>query len=391
MGAPQARLSELAARFVKRGHEVVVLTAMPSYPRGRIYPGYGGIYRWECEQGVSILRTCIYPTKSAELLPRLANYFSFVGASLLLGSIRLPKADYLLVESPPLFLGISGYLLSRLKSARWIFNVSDLWPQSAVDMGVVQDGFGLRVAQILEAFCYRKAWLVTGQSKEIQSDVQRRFPSIPTYHLSNGVDTTVFCPDQGSLELRRELGDPQGCIAIYAGLHGLAQGLEQILQAASLLQDLTNLQIAFVGDGPEKELLIEQAKTFGLTNVRFLDPYPRDAMPALMASADIALVPLKLHLPGAVPSKLYEAMGAGLPLVLAAEGEAAAIVRETQAGMVVPPGDGYALAAALRELVQNKDKRAQLGANGRQAAIARFDRQRIADAFMDMLEEKLPC
>lgn len=120
LGAPQARLSELAARLVARGHEVVVLTAMPNYPGGEIYPGYGGLVRWEEQTGVRILRSFIYPSQSLGLVKRMASYLSFVSSSLVAGSLLLPRLDFLMTESPPLFLGISGFLLSRLKGARWI-------------------------------------------------------------------------------------------------------------------------------------------------------------------------------------------------------------------------------------------------------------------------------
>jgi colanic acid biosynthesis glycosyl transferase WcaI len=391
MGAAQARLSELVARFVARGHEVVILTAMPNYPQGRIYSGYGGLFHREIRDGVSVLRTYIYPSKSVGMVRRLANYFSFVLSSLVVGAIVLPRADYLIVESPPLFLGISGYALSRLKRARWIFNVSDLWPESAVHLGVIREGLLLQLANALEAFCYRKAWLVTGQSKEILENIHQRFVRVPTYHLSGGVDTKKFGAEHRSPHTHQELAHGHTCIAIYAGLHGIAQGLDQVLEAAAQLQDLKELGIVFVGDGPEKKRLVAQAQALGLTNVHFLDAYPRKAMPELISSADIALVPLKLRLPGAVPSKLYEAMGAGLPVILIAQGEAAEIVHETQSGVIVSPGDVDALALALRDLMENVDKRICMGVRGRQAAVARFDRQRIADAFIDFLEEHNAC
>ena len=147
MGAPQARLSHLAGRFLQQGHQVVVLTAMPNYPHGHIFPGYGGFVRREDREGVSVIRCWLYPAQSARLVPRLASYFSFVLSSLLFGLFMLRRLDYLMTESPPLFLGVSGWLLALRTRARWIFNVSDLWPESAVHLGVVSDGWGLRAAK----------------------------------------------------------------------------------------------------------------------------------------------------------------------------------------------------------------------------------------------------
>lgn len=387
MGAPPARLSNLAGHLIGRGHEVHVLTAMPNYPQGRIYPGYGGLVRREESGGVSVVRSYVYPATGLGSR-RLANYFSFVASSALVGAFALPRLDYLITESPPLFLGISGYLLSRLKRARWIFNVSDLWLDSAVQMGALQDGFTLRVARFLEDFCYRKAWCVTGQSKEILSKISSRHPEVAVYHLSNGVATEVFRPGMASDETRAALVRGKATIALYAGLHGYAQGLEYVLDAAARLRDLEDLSIVLVGDGPEKEALVERARSQGLANVHFLDAAPRERMPALLASADIALVPLKERLFGAVPSKLYEAMGAGLPVILMTGGEAEDIVNKAEAGIVVPPGDVRAFAAAIRRLVNNPQERQAMGARGRQAAITRFDRETIANDFIDHLERQ---
>jgi len=390
MGAPQARLSHLAGQLVRRGHEVVVLTAMPNYPTGRVFPGYGGFRRREERDGVSVIRCGLYPTTDVRMVPRMASYFSFVFSSIAIGTFALPKLDYLITESPPLFLGIAGYLLARRTGARWIFNVSDLWPESAVALGAVGKGRALDAALRLEAFCYRKAWLVTGQSREILENIRGRFPSVPVYHLSNGVDTDLFRPERRSAEARARLsnghGSPSPCVAMYAGLHGIAQGLDQILEAASRLTDVPSLSIAFVGDGPVKASLQSRSRELGLNNVRFLDALPREEMPALVASADLALVPLRMSLPGAVPSKIYEAMGAGVPVVLVASGEAADIVQRSQAGVSVRPGDVAGLAAAIRGLAADSAARSRLGMAGRAAAERDFDRVRIADRFIAHLE-----
>jgi len=385
MGAPQNRLSELAARFVERGHQVHVLTALPNYPRGKVFPGYRGLLRREELGGARVVRTAIYPSKSVRTLPRLASYFSFVASSALLGAFTLPKVDYLMTESPPLFLGAAGFILSRLKRARWIFNVSDLWPGSAVDLGVLSDGPALRAASALEAFCYRRAWLVTGQSRGILGDVERRFPEVTTHLISNGVDPERFHP--GVAADRARFGfTPGRCTAVYAGLHGIAQGLHQLLEAADRLRDLPTFELALVGDGPEKEELVRRARELRLDNVRFLDPVPREAMPELLASADVSVACLGRTIVGAVPSKIYEAMGAARPLLLVADGEPAAIVRETGCGVAVDPGDVDGIAAALRRLAENADERRRLGELGRRAAEERFHRRQIVDRFIDKLE-----
>ena len=386
IGAAQGRLSELARRLTEAGHETVVLTALPNYPQGRIYEGYRRRFFVRERQGaVNVLRAWIWPTKSSAAIPRIANYLSFVATSLLVGAVRLPRLDVLITESPPLPLGFSGFVLSRLKRARWIFNVSDLWPETAIALGSISEGRLARLAHRLEAFCYRRAWAVSCQSREIEESIGRRFPGVRTISFVNGTDTERFSPDRRSETLWHDLvgdGDP---IAVYAGLHGSCQGLGQVVDAVEKLQD-DRLRVVLVGDGPEKDELVESARARGLRNITFLDPQPKEAIPELLASADIAVVALRTRILGAVPSKLYEAMASGLPVVLVADGEPAEILSSANAGVAVKPGDVDGLAAALRRLATSDGERASLGAAGRQAAIERFDRRPIYDRFIKALE-----
>ena len=390
IGAPQRRLNRLARRMVAQGHEVHVLTAMPNYPAGQVFPGYGGLWRREKLDGIEVLRTAIYPSKSVSLVPRLANYFSFVASSAAVGAFGLPKLDYLMSESPPLFLGISGWILEKTSRARWIFNVSDLWPESAVRLGVIGEGPALDLAYALEARCYRASWLVTAQSREIAASVESRFPGVRTYHLPNGVDSSAFTPENRDAATREWLGarSAEDCIAVYAGLHGIAQGLDLVLRAADRLRDLPGLRIVFIGDGPEKQKLKEMAGAMSLPNVRFENAVDGGRMPAIMASADISIIPLKGTLPGAVPSKVYEAMASEAAVMMVAENEPAAIVRNAGAGLVSGFDDAEGLASGLRQLAGDAAARRAFGASGRKAATETYDYRISADRFIAFLDEQ---
>jgi glycosyltransferase involved in cell wall biosynthesis len=390
IGAPQARLSELASALVRRGHDVTVLTAMPSYPVGKIYPGYGGLLQRERRDGVQVIRTTVFPTQRADFLGRLANYFSFAFSAGIMGTFLLRRSEYLIVESPPLFLGVTGLWLSWRTRAAMVFNVSDLWPETAVRLGVVRAGsLGHRLAAWLEGLCYRHAAVVSGQTKTIVDSIAERFPKCRTYHFSNGVNTRAFHPERRTAAARATLaaGEADACVALYAGLHGLAQGLDQVLDAAETLRADPKLRLVLVGDGPAKEKLVQQAQARGLSNVRFLAPLPSDQVPPLVAAADILVVPLATHIPGATPSKLYEAMASGRPVVLVAGGEPAAFVREHRVGIVVAPGDGPGLVEALRTLRADAALRQELGANGRRTAERLFDKVDIDNAFIEYLED----
>lgn len=387
VGAAQVRLAALAEAFTAKGHLVTVLTAMPNYPTGRIYAGYPRFFLRERIGGVHVIRTYIVPTQRATMLHRLASYTSFAASSAFVGTFLLPRPDYLLVESPPLVLGLAGVYLSRVKRARLIFNVSDLFPETAVRLGVLRAGTALhRLSAWLERFCYRRAWLVTGQALEIIRDIAKRFPRCQTRLLSNGVDPSVFRPRSSAGGARTPASENGRCVAMYAGLHGLAQGLHYVLDAAERLQSDSGCDLVLVGDGPEKSALVADAARRGLTNVRFLDARPHGEMARILQDADILVVPLVRYITGAVPSKLYEAMATGRPVVLMAEGEAASIVRNHQAGLVVPPGDTAGLAEALRRLAGDPALRARLGRHGRAAVERHFDRRRIGAEFAQFLE-----
>jgi len=377
IGAPQNRLSELANELANHGVEVIVLTAMPNYPLGKIYPGYGGLFRIEYHNKIRIIRCAIIPSQKASFLPRLVNYFSFVIFSLIIGFLKLPKSDYLLTESPPLFLGITGYLLSKLKNAQWIFNVSDLWPQSAVELGVIESSsFAFRVSSKLEALFYKHAWLVTGQSKAIIENIRSRFPETNLYHLSNGVDTTAF------LELIPE--EHPITKIVYAGLHGMAQGLDQIVEAAHVLRK-EPVEFVLVGDGPEKQNLIRLKDERQIQNISFKDPVFKADIPQILSMADVIFVPLKIQLTGAVPSKLYEAMASAKPVILMAGDEAAEIVNNAHCGIVIQPGDVSGLVEAIKILAFNRKLRLEMGMAGRIYVDEHFNRRMIAGRFYEML------
>ena len=390
VGAPQARLAALAQSLAAAGDDVTVLTAMPNYPAGRIQPGYGGLLREERQAGVRIIRTFIAPSQRAALLPRLTSYFSFVASSTLGGLLKLGRLDVLIVESPPLFLALAGMALARRTHARLVMNISDLWPESAVRLGLVRPGsMGHRLSVALEAQCYRKSWLVSAQTTEIVASIRRRFPGVPACLLSNGADCLAFAPERATPTARAALGPAGRCIALYAGLHGLAQGLDQLLDATALLPPTGAIDMVFMGDGPTRHALRARAERERLAQVRFLPTQPHAELPALLASADIILVPLHRAFTDAVPSKLYEALASGRPVILIATGPAAEMVHGAQAGIVVPHDNPGALAAALQRLAAEPQLRARLGANGRALALERFNRARLHEEFAQRLRAGL--
>ena len=391
IGAPQNRLHELAVRLKADGMEVNVLTALPNYPRMEIMNGYENQKnRYEEIDGIPVHRSWIYVTKSKGIFSRLLIYFSFVWSSYWKGR-KMKKYDYLLVESPPLFLGYSALRLAKKMNAKLIFNVSDLWPESAEKLGIVTNKIALKLAYKLEAKCYKKAFLITGQTQGIVDDICARFPDKKVYWLPNGVDLAFYNPSTIQVgNFRKDHGfTVQDVIFFYGGIIGYAQGLALIIKAANLLRDYSSIQFVIQGSGPEKESLLALKDSLNLTNVHFFEPVAKSEMPAILKSIDVALVPLK-NLPlfnGAIPSKVFEALAMQVPLLLGVDGEARHhFIEKGKAGLFFQPENADELAKQALFLTENLSKRIEMGVNARRYVIENFDRNKIANEFKKQLE-----
>ena len=385
MGAPQARISELALRMKSRGHEVSILTAMPNYPTGNIFPAYRGLnFIREDYQDLKVWRCWIYPNKTASIIPRLISYFSFVISSMLYGT-SLAEQDVIIVESPPLFLGLSGIYLSWRLKANMVFNVSDLWPDSAVEVGVVSNNTMVAVAKKLEKLCYRKATAITGQSPTIVETIKERVSGKIIKLITNGVDTNLFAPERRDPSIRDKFELNSKFVLVYAGLFGIAQGLGQVLDVAGLLKDKSEVVFLLIGDGPDRDYLEQRVIAEELCNVKIIPPVTKNEMPAILASMDAAIIPLKTAIRGAVPSKIYESMASGLPIIFVGQGDGAVIIEKNEAGIVLAPGDTEGLLNAINTLLSSPTLSKEMGNNGVITARTLFSRDSIADHFESLL------
>lgn len=393
IGAPQSRLAAWALHLERSGHEVTVLTAFPNYPAGAVYEGYRGhLAMQERWHNLRVIRTWIYASSNKAFWARLVSYFSFVFSSLVLGLPRLRRQDVVVVESPPLFLAFSGLVISFFCRSRFAFNVSDLWPESAVVLGVVRNKVAIKLAYWFEGFVYRHADLITGQTRGIVNSIRSRFSLDCVAFVPNGVDLGRLAPETAKeevLELRHAWGLEGRFVVGYAGLHGLAQDLTTALEAARELSQHQGVVLVFVGDGPEKAQLVERKREWQLDNVRFLPPQPRERMREVWSLFDVALVPLKnLDLfKGAMPSKMFEAMAMGIPLIAALDGEARRLLQDARTGVCVDPGDPHALAEAVLRLYGEADTRKRFADNGRKYVVEHHDQSALAEKFKKALWE----
>jgi glycosyltransferase involved in cell wall biosynthesis len=387
-GAPQNRLSSLAKYLLKKGHDVNIVTALPNYPKGEVFEEYQGKYRvQETIDGVVVHRTWIFATRSSGIFKRLLNYFSFVASSFF-KLLFLRKADFIICESPPLFLGITAVFISRIKGSKLVFNVSDLWPESAEKLGIVNNRFLLRLAYRLEAWVYKHSHLISGQTQGIVSSIRQRFPMKHVQWFPNGVDLDFWEQTHEQIPWRDRLGfRPDDFVVLYAGIIGHAQGLSIIPEAAELVGHLP-VQFVIVGDGPVKEDLLLKVQEKGLKNVHFQPNQPKAMIPSFIKSCDAFLVPLKkldLFL-GAIPSKLFEPLAMKKPILLGVEGEAKELfVMQGKAGLSFEPENAIDLVDKLRILINDRKASSQMGERGHQFVSTNFDRERIHQRFVNSM------
>ena len=355
-GAPQSRWADLTGRLAARGHQVQVVTAMPNYPVGRTFPGWRRrLIAAERADGVEVLRSWLYTSAKRSTARQMATYLSFATTAAAAGVPRLDRADVLIWESPPLFLAPTAAVLRRRLKARLVMNVSDLWPQSAVELGVLRDRRLLSLFERWERWAYESADLVTHQTEGIGEAIARRAPGTPRAIFPNGVDLATMRPVEPGPGVRARLGlDRSGPVVGYAGNFGRAQALEQVVEAAAALAGVT---FVLIGDGPRKRPIEERARALGLTNVRFPDPLPWARMPEVLSVFDVAVVPLAdlALFDGARPSKMFELMAVGVPFVYCGKGEGARLAEASGGAVTVDPQDPPALADALRRLLGRDD------------------------------------
>ena len=383
VGAPQTRIDLLARTLAARGDQVTVHTGFPHYPDGEIPAPYRN-RAWQREErdGITVVRSAVYPTANRGFARRLADHTAFA-LSALMTAPAAPAADVVVGESPPLFTGAAGAMYARLKGAAYVLNVADLWPASAVELGALTDRRAIAAATALERWMYARCDRIVAPTEGIV----RRLAEEPAaagraHRLWPVVDIDRFAAAGATTSGRAPLR------LLFAGTVGLAHGLE-VLVAASRLAGPEVVQTTIAGDGADAPRVRVAIGELGATNVEMLGALPADRIPALYATHDAAAVLLRdlTLFEGALPTKLLEAMAAGRPVVLAARGESARLVAQARCGITVAPGDAEALAGALRRLHADPALAGALGWAGRRYAEEHFGAQRAAAAWAAQISD----
>lgn len=399
MGAPSARASELSRHWAHMGHDVTVLTGFPNHPTGIVPADWRSRLRHlrysERIDGVQVERTWLWPLPNREAHERIRNYASFCLSAAIAG-IGLANPDVIIATSPQLLCALAGWWIARWKRVPFVFEVRDLWPESLAAVGAGGEGTLLhRALGAIAGFLYKRAHRIVVVTPAFKEHLIQnwRVPAEKIALVENGVETDLFRPDGASAsEVRNRFSLDQRFLICYVGTMGMAHGLETLIAAAEELQTtLPDAMFLLIGEGAEKQNIIQLAAARRLTNIRFLDQQPRERIPAFISASDLCLVLLKRTdlFKTVIPTKLLEYMACARPVIVAVDGQSRQIVEEARAGVFTPPEDSGALANTIRALARDSERRNQMGTNGRRYIVQKLSRQQTAWNYISVLEELL--
>jgi glycosyltransferase involved in cell wall biosynthesis len=376
------RHHEFACLLTAQGHKVTVIASPISYITG------GHTHQANSEtEGVTILRAAVYDAHHKSFIHRVIAFLSFMLSSFWIG-LGVKNVDLVWGTSPPIFQGVTAWALARIKGAKFLFEVRDLWPQFAIAVGVLKKPILIALSEWLERFLYQRADRVMVNSpgflQPVTSRGAKRVDLIP-----NGADPSMFDPADDGAAFRQSNELENKFIALYAGAHGMSNDLNVILESASLLADEKNIHIVLLGDGKEKSALITQAKEMKLSNMTFLPSVPKTEMASALAGADACIAILKPleEYKTTYPNKVFDYMAAGRPVVLAIDGVIREVVEAADCGIFATPGNAEEIAEAIRKLATNSEQSRAMGLKGRSYLEENFSRAVIGNKLVGLLEE----
>jgi glycosyltransferase involved in cell wall biosynthesis len=388
-----SRFNEMARLWTQQGHEVTVIAGTLDYASGKAPERYDGHWISKENDGAVIVYRCHVPATYARSY--VGRMWAFVGFTLSASTaaLRVPRPDVVIATSPPLVATIPGWIAARLSRhpVPWIFEVRDLWPESAITTGVLRAGSPLtRLLYGLEKWACRSASKINVLTPAFQYDMERRALATSTKFcfVPNGADTGSFSPGPRGNEMRRQLEWGDRFVVMYSGAHGRANALHQLVDAAAELRDRPDILIACVGDGPERQRLTEEAELRGLENIRFYGAKPKASMPEIVNACDVGAAVLQNNptFRTVYPNKVFDYMSCARPVLLAIDGAARTLVcDQAKAGIFAEPENHQAIASAIRFLADHQAARDEMAANGRRWVLANASRDALAARYLDVL------
>jgi glycosyltransferase involved in cell wall biosynthesis len=388
VNAPASRTFEHCRIWAKHGHDVTVATCVPNHPAGKIYPNYrNGLLQKEIIEGIRVYRLLTLIAANRGFGFRTLNYLFYLIAAIVAAPF-LPRSDVVVSTSPQFFCGLAGYFVSRIKRVPWVLEIRDLWPESILAVGAMNNSRLIRLLEWLESFAYRKADHIVSVTDSFKTHIVKRGASAEKVSIiKNGVDLNFYNLDQNASSFAKELGLEGKFIAAYVGTHGMAHGLDTVLEAAEALRASDDIVILLVGDGAERERLVALRDTKGLNNVVMLGQQPKERMPTIWTLTGASLVVLKDQevFRTVLPSKIFESMAMWRPIILGVRGESQQLIKDAGSGLCIEPENATELADAITRLARNRELRATMGVAGRRYVEKYFDRQKLAGDYQSLL------
>jgi glycosyltransferase involved in cell wall biosynthesis len=393
IGAPQARLLELSRAFREAGHDVAAVTCFANHPTGMLRADDAGVGRRRDEiDGIAVHRCRSYVTPNKGFVRKTLGHLSFMWTSRggLSRAAAEARPDVVIVSSPTFFSAFAAWWWCGRRGIPWVFEVRDLWPAVFVELGVLRNRLLIRILEGMELFLYRRAARVVTVTRSFKDHVARRgIDAAKIGVVTNGVDLDRFAPGPRDEEFARANGLDGKFVVLYLGAHGISHALGRVLDVAERLRDLPDVRVVLVGEGAEKDALVADAARRGLANVLFVGGVPKDEVLHWYRLADAGLVPLR-DVPlfaTFIPSKMFELLACGVPVIGSVAGEAAEILTASGGARVVPPEDAAAIEREIRALRADPVLRRRLSEAGRAFVAERYGRRKLAADYLAILEE----
>ncbi len=382
---------ELMSCWARDGHKGTMITGTVDYLTGKRIDGTQGLVTEQWLEDIRILRAYTLPTLHTSFNHRILAFCSFMISAVWAG-LRAGPVDIVIGTSPPIFQLVSAWLIATLKRKPFILEIRDLWPDFAIDMGVLKNPVLIWLSRWLENFMYTRANHIVVNSPAFRVHlIEKGIPESRISLVPNGVDPDMFQPGENGDQIRQVLGLTDKFIVTYAGALGAANDISTILRAAARLQENKSIHFLLVGAGKESENLQAEAESLQLTNITFAGTYPKNRMSAVLAASDACLATLKdIRMFRTVyPNKVFDYMAAARPVVLGIGGVIKDVVEDAQAGIAVEPGNDLQLAEAVVTLADAPEAARKMGERGRHYVVEHFHRSQHAQKFLQMLKETM--
>ncbi len=388
------RVNEIARYLLDCGYEVDVVTGVPNYPSGKIYPGYKKIsFKKEVWCGVSIYRLPIFLRGRASAFRLFLNYFTFVVYGILFAPIFLRKKQYDVVfcyATSPFIQVIPAIFISWIKGCKLVVNVQDLWPESLSATGYVKNKLILGVVDVIVNWIYKNSDVLLAQSNSFKKHIQEKIPNANVIYWPNSVDSFFLSEDYKKCEVTHDFENKFS--VLFAGNIGKAQSIDTILNAAVALRKYSEIEIVFAGDGSAKDSLLKAIEGNQLTNVHWIGRYPLDVMPDLLRKASVLLVALSDDkiFSMTIPNKVQAYLAVGKPIIGSLNGEGAQVITDAKAGYAVPAGNSEALAEAILKMSQMSfEERQLMGTNGREYFFKNFENNMLVNELINVFKQQI--